>query len=51
MTNTEFIMLKLDIYYHSDIEPTDEEVWEIYDIMQANPWTNLSVIVAEYYGY
>lgn len=52
MTNVEFIMLKRDIYYYSDIEPTDEEVWEIYDIMQSKPWANLSSIVADYYyGY
>lgn len=49
MTSVEFIMLKRDIYYYSDIEPTDEEVWEIYDIMQSNPWANLSSIVADYY--
>lgn len=49
MTNIEFIMLKRDIYYYSDIEPTDEEVWEIYDIMQLNPKTDLSTIVADYY--
>lgn len=42
--------LKKEIYYYSDIEPTDEEVWEIYDIMSANPKADLSAIVADYYN-
>lgn len=52
MTEIDFIMLKRDIYYYSDIEPTDEEVWEIYDIMQSKPWATLSAVVADYcYNY
>lgn len=50
MTELEFIKLKKEIYYYSDIEPTDEEAWEIYDIMQLNPGADLSAIVADYYG-
>lgn len=42
--------LKKEIYYYSDIEPTDEEAWEIYDIMQAKPGADLSAIVADYYS-
>ena len=42
--------LKKEIYYYSDIEPTDEEAWEIYDIMQLHPGADLSAIVADYYG-
>ena len=43
--------LKKEIYYYSDIEPTDEEAWEIYDIMQLNPGADLSAIVADYYWH
>lgn len=42
--------IKREIYYYSDIEPTDEEAWEIYDIMQEKPYADLSAIVADYYG-
>lgn len=42
--------LKEAIYYYSDIEPTDEEAWEIYDIMQLTPGAELSAVVTDYYG-
>jgi hypothetical protein len=45
-----FEQLKKEIYYYSDIEPTDEEVWEIYDIVEAKPYADLSAIVSDYYG-
>lgn len=51
MTKLEFANLKREIYYYSDIEPTDEEVWEIYDIMQAKPHVSLKTIIAAYYHY
>lgn len=50
MTELEFAKLKIEIYYYSDIEPTDEEAWEIYDIMQEKPHAELSTIVADYYN-
>lgn len=42
--------IKEEIYYYSDIVPTDEEAWEILDIYESNPKADLSAIVADYYG-
>ena len=42
--------IKKEIYYYSDIEPTDEEAWEILDIYESKPGADLSAIVADYYG-
>lgn len=42
--------LKKEIYYYAGIKLTDEEAWEIYDIMQENSHADLSAIVADYYG-
>lgn len=52
MTELDFIMFKREIYDYSGIQPTDEEAWEIYDIMRSTPYANLRVIVVDYYyGY
>lgn len=42
--------IKKEIYYYSDIEPTDEEAYEILDIYESKPGADLSAIVADYYG-
>ena len=42
--------IKKEIYYYSDIEPTDEEAWEILDIYESKPNADLSAIIADYYG-
>ena len=42
--------MKKEIYYYSDIEPTDEEAEEILDIYESNPKADLSAIVADYYS-
>lgn len=41
--------MKKEIYYYSDIEPTDEEAEEILDIYESNPKADLSAIVTDYY--
>lgn len=51
MPELDFKTLKKEIYYYSDIEPTDEEAWEIYDLMLAFPKAELSAIIADYYYY
>lgn len=42
--------MKEEIYYYSDIEPTDEEAEEILETYESNPKADLSAIVADYYG-
>lgn len=42
--------IKEEIYYYSDIEPTDEEAEEILDFYKANPNADLSAIITDYYG-
>lgn len=41
--------MKRNIYYYSDIEPTDEEAEEILDIYESNPKADLSAIISDYY--
>ena len=42
--------LKEEIYYYSDIEPTDEEVEEIMYYYEQNPNSDLSSIISDYYS-
>lgn len=42
--------IKKEIYYYSDIEPTDEEVEEIMYFYNQNPNSDLSVIISDYYN-
>lgn len=42
--------LKEEIYYYSNIEPTDEEVEEIMYYYEQNPNSDLSSIISDYYG-
>ena len=42
--------LKEEIYYYSDIEPTDEEVEDIMYYYEQNPNSDLSSIISDYYG-
>ena len=42
--------LKKEIYYYSDIEPTDEEVEDIMYYYEQKPKSDLSQIVSDYYG-
>lgn len=42
--------MKKEIYYHSDIEPTDEEVEDIMYYQKLKPDSDLSSIISDYYG-
>ena len=42
--------LKKEIYYYSDIEPTDEEVEDIMYYYEQKPNSDLSSIISDYYG-
>jgi hypothetical protein len=42
--------MKEEIYYYSDIEPTDEEVEEILDFYNQNTHSDLSSIISDYYS-
>lgn len=42
--------LKKEIYYYSDIEPTDEEVEEIMYFYEHKPNSDLSSIISDYYN-
>lgn len=42
--------VKKEIYYYSDIEPTDEEVEEIMYFYNQNPNSDLSAIISDYYN-
>ena len=42
--------LKKEIYYYSDIEPTDEEVEDIMYYYEQNPNSDLSSIISDYYS-
>lgn len=41
--------LKKEIYYYSDIEPTDEEVEDIMYYYEQKPNSDLSAIISDYY--
>ena len=43
--------LKEEIYYYSDIEPTDEEVEDNMYYYEKNPNSDLSSIITDYYGF
>ena len=42
--------MKKEIYYYSDIEPTDEEVEDIMYYYEQKPNSDLSQIISDYYG-
>jgi hypothetical protein len=42
--------LKKEIYYYSDIEPTDEEVEDIMYFYEQKPNSDLSEIISDYYN-
>jgi hypothetical protein len=42
--------MKNEIYYYADIDATDEEAYEILDVYESKPNSDLSAIISDYYG-